>query len=184
MSVCVCFRCLWSWCTMMWSSLSSLSAAGYCLSQTFVLRVSQVGQNFWIKMSLEIGSAMHLPPMVFKLSLKYGRPWMAKHEPSKFTSIRITIQSLVCLIKSDKVAQGKWAIQDTFITCVIHHILFMYFCQYYISVIYSASLYFIFAELRKCAIQETVCVKPPPRANFISFGTFSSSDCREEIHET
>lgn len=37
---------------------------------------------------------------------------------------------------------------------------------------------------REICHQETVCVKPPPRANFISFGTFSSSDCREEIHET
>ena len=33
-------------------------------------------------------------------------------------------------------------------------------------------------------IQETVCVKAPPRANFISFGAFSPSDCHEEIHET
>lgn len=32
--------------------------------------------------------------------------------------------------------------------------------------------------------QETVCVKAPPRANFISFGAFSPSDCHEEIHET
>jgi len=32
--------------------------------------------------------------------------------------------------------------------------------------------------------QERVCVKAPPRANFISFGSFSASDCHEEIHET
>ena len=52
-----------------------------------------------------------------------------------------------------------------------------------------------FDEMWKSAIQERVCVKAPPRANFISFGAFShspshsdsdSDECigHEEIHET